>query len=206
MQMKKSKLNECVFVLAHGAGADKDSDWMVSLDELLTAAGLEVVRFNFPYMIKRAEDGKRRPPDRQPKLLEAFNAQLGQLSAGKKIIIGGKSMGGRMASLLACDSDYQINLDGVVCMGFPFHPPGKPEKYRGEHLQTIGVPTLILQGERDTFGNRGEVEGFALGKNVRLLFLPDGDHSFKPRVKSGLTLGDNLQTAATQILNFIHSL
>lgn len=200
--------------MAHGAGADKDSSWMVDIAQQLSELGLQTERFNFPYMIKRAEDGKRRPPDRQPKLLQSFSEHIELLPQGKKLIIGGKSMGGRMASLLA--ADYQLSesklvnsmvpLAGVICLGFPFHPPGKPDRFRGEHLTSINTPTLILQGERDTFGNRQEIKSMQFSKQVTVEFLHDGDHSFKPRVKSGLTLQDNLDTSCQKIIQFVHSL
>ncbi len=201
-----TKCNERVFLLAHGAGADMNSDWMIAMDKLLSAREIQVVRFNFPYMIKRAEDGKRRPPDRQPKLLEAFRAEVNQISKHAKIVIGGKSMGGRMASLLACDSASSQRIDAVVCMGYPFHPPGKPEKFKGEHLASIDVPTLILQGERDTFGTREEMTNWEFSKQVTHYFLPDGDHSFKPRKKSGLTLEENMLSAADEIARFLKNI
>ncbi|MGR5469877.1 alpha/beta family hydrolase, partial [Vibrio astriarenae] len=148
----------------------------------LVDQGIRVVRFNFPYMVKRAEDGKKRPPDRAPKLLEAYQEVITHFTSAP-IVIGGKSLGGRMSSLLA---DNEL-VAGIACLGFPFHPPGQPEKYKGEHLASIDKPTLILQGERDTFGKREEFEGFALSELVTVSFLPDGDHSFKPRKRSGYT-------------------
>ncbi|TQV82930.1 alpha/beta family hydrolase [Aliikangiella coralliicola] len=198
--------NHFTFLFAHGAGADKDSDWMLAMDKLLTVNGVEVIRFNFPYMNKRLEDGKRRPPDRMPKLLEAFKLEVEKISENKKLIIGGKSMGGRVASHLVCEPEFAYRVAAVVCFGFPFHPPGKPEKYRGEHLQTIQTPTLILQGERDTFGSREEVVEFDLSEKVSTEFLFDGDHSFKPRVKSGTTLDKNLQLATEKVITFCKKL
>lgn len=204
MKKNSKQLSQYVFVMAHGAGADKSSEWMVAIAERLNELGLQTIRFNFPYMIKRAEDGKRRPPDRQPKLLASFQEQIERLPQNKKLIIGGKSMGGRMASLLAVETELAI--EGVICLGFPFHPPGKPEKFRGEHLVEMSIPTLILQGERDTFGNRQEIEQMQFSKQVSVDFLVDGDHSFKPRVRSGYTLTDNLHTSCQKILQFVHSL
>jgi len=206
MSKRKETLSDYLFIFAHGAGADKDSEWMLKVDGLLKEQGLDVIRFNFPYMVKRSEDGKRRPPDRQPKLIEAFRSQLAQLSRDQKIIVGGKSMGGRMASLLAIEEALEYEIAGVVCFGFPFHPPGKPDKYRGDHLANIETPTLILQGERDTFGTREEVEQYCLGENVTLGFIPDGDHSFKPRVRSGHTLDSNLVLTAQKVSKFVDSL
>ncbi len=96
-------------------------------------------------------------------------------------------MGGRIASLAADDAD----VAGLVCLGYPFHPTGKPEQLRTEHLKTIKTPTLIVQGERDPFGDRQEVAGYKLSKRVRFHWLRDCDHSFKPRKSSGRTVEDN---------------
>src|ERR1700683_2872759 len=109
----------------------------------------------------------------------------------KKLVIGGKSMGGRIASLVADDA----GVDGLVCLGFPFHPVGKPDKLRVEHLGKIKTPTLIVQGERDPFGSREEVAGYKLSAAVRIEWLVDGDHSFKPRKSSGRTEERNWETA-----------
>lgn len=108
-------------------------------------------------------------------------------------------MGGRMASLL---SEHPL-VKGIACLGFPFHPPGKPEKFKGEHLQALSKPTLILQGERDTFGTQTECQQFEFSSMVRLAFLPDGDHSFKPRKSSGYTEAGNVQLAIEQLCAFI---
>ncbi|HHP0451151.1 TPA: alpha/beta fold hydrolase [Vibrio harveyi] len=190
--------NGPLFIFAHGAGAGMEHDFMTAVAKGLVEQGIRVVRFNFPYMVKRAEDGKKRPPDRAPKLLEAYEEVIAHFTS-QPIVIGGKSMGGRMSSLLA---DNAL-VAGVACLGFPFHPPGKPEKYKGEHLASIEKPTLILQGERDTFGKREELEGFALSEQVTVSFLPDGDHSFKPRKSSGYTEAGNIASTVEQLATFI---
>jgi predicted alpha/beta-hydrolase family hydrolase len=190
--------NGPLFIFAHGAGAGMEHDFMTAVAKGLVEQGIRVVRFNFPYMVKRAEDGKKRPPDRAPKLLEAYEEVLTHF-ASQPIVIGGKSMGGRMSSLLA---DNEL-VAGIACLGFPFHPPGKPEKYKGEHLASIEKPTLILQGERDTFGKREEFDGFALSEQVKVSFLPDGDHSFKPRKSSGYTEAGNIASTVDQLAVFI---
>jgi uncharacterized protein len=195
-----------IFLLAHGAGADMNSDWMVDLSRYLNEKGLEVVRFNFPYMVKRGLDGKKRPPDRMPKLIEAYQEQLGTIPPDKRIIIGGKSMGGRVASLLAIEPDLPRRLTGLICLGFPFHPPAKIDKYRGQHLESIALDTLILQGERDLFGTREQVADYQLSKNIQVEYLADGDHSFKPRVRSGHTMDSNMLQASELIVAFIQSL
>ncbi|WP_246075743.1 alpha/beta fold hydrolase [Aliikangiella marina] len=198
-------LSEFTLLLAHGAGADKDSEWMVNFSLAVEALGIKVVRFNFPYMDKSVKDGKRRPPDRMPKLQEAFIAQIEKLSLdARHIIIGGKSMGGRVASLIAAEPDRQ-SVAGVVCLGFPFTPPGKPEQFRGEHLKSIQVPTLIIQGERDKFGGHEQVEQYEFSEQVSYVILQDGDHSFVPRVRSGVTLQENIQRAVKSIGKFIET-
>lgn len=190
--------NPITFIFAHGAGAGMDHEFMQSVAKGLAFKGIRVVRFNFPYMIKRAEDGKRRPPDRAPKLLEAYQEIIEQTDADK-LVIGGKSMGGRMASHLS-------ELDKVAamaCLGFPFHPPGKPENYKGEHLASLQKPCLILQGERDTFGKREEFVDFDLSNSIQVEFIPDGDHSFKPRKSSGYTEQQNIALTVEKLSAFI---
>ncbi|MDN2667627.1 alpha/beta fold hydrolase [Vibrio sp. 14N.309.X.WAT.E.F5] len=190
--------NPVTFVFAHGAGAGMDHEFMQSVAKGLAFKGIRVIRFNFPYMIKRTEDGKRRPPDRAPKLLEAYQDIIEQVDADK-LVIGGKSMGGRMASHLS-EVD---KVAAMACLGFPFHPPGKPEKYKGEHLAELTKPCLILQGERDTFGKREEFADFDLSDSIRVEFIPDGDHSFKPRKSSGYTEQQNIALTVEKLSAFI---
>ena len=138
-------------LLAHGAGAPMDSPFMESLAEALADRGIQVVRFEFPYMQRRREEQRKFPPNRAPQLLEAFARQVASVErSGLPLWVGGKSMGGRMASMLAAEGASEI--DGVVAFGYPFHPPGKPENTRTEHLASLAVPMLICQGERDPFG------------------------------------------------------
>ncbi|ENO0727328.1 alpha/beta fold hydrolase [Vibrio parahaemolyticus] len=191
--------NGPLFVFAHGAGAGMGHDFMTAVAKGLVEQGIRVVRFNFPYMVKRSEDGKKRPPDRTPKLLEAYSEVIAHF-ASSPVVIGGKSMGGRMASLLA---EHEL-VAGIACLGFPFHPPGKPEKFKGDHLASIDKPTLILQGERDTFGKREEFDEFVFSQQVKVSFLPDGDHSFKPRKSSGHTEAGNIALAVEQLSAFIN--
>ena len=190
--------SQYTFVFAHGAGAGMEHEFMQSVAKGLAFKGIRVIRFNFPYMIKRAEDGKRRPPDRAPKLLEAYQEVIEQIDA-QQLVIGGKSMGGRMASHL---SEHE-KVSGVACLGFPFHPPGKPDKYKGEHLAELRKACLILQGERDTFGKREEFPAFNLSDSVSVEFIPDGDHSFKPRKSSGHTDQQNIALAVEKLAKFI---
>lgn len=188
-----------IFIFAHGAGAGMDHDFMSAVAQGLAKQGIQAIRFNFPYMVKRAEDGKRRPPDRAPKLLEAYQQVIAEYAQQRSVVIGGKSMGGRMASLLADDE----SVAAVACLGYPFHPPGKPENYKGEHLASVPKPLLILQGERDTFGKKEEFSDFVLSSSVQVEFLPDGDHSFKPRKKSGHTEQGNIDLAVQRLAKFI---
>jgi predicted alpha/beta-hydrolase family hydrolase len=161
--------------LAHGAGAGH---------------GLRVARFEFPYMAGRRVDGKKRGPDRPVVLQECWHAVIAELDPDR-LIIGGKSMGGRIASLVADDA----GVAGLVCYGYPFHPPGRPEKTRTEHLAALATPTLICQGTRDAFGTPEDIAGYALSPAIRLHWLEDGDHSFKPRKASGRTAAQNIDEA-----------
>ena len=194
-------------ILAHGAGAPMDSEFMNDIAGLLAARGVGVARFEFPYMAGRREGGKKKPPDREPALRDAWLRAIAELADGTPLYIGGKSLGGRIASLVAADQREEMATDaklaGVICLGYPFHPPGKPEKTRTAHLADMQVATLICQGERDPFGTPQDVADYALSKEVRLTWLPDGDHSLKPRKKSGHTLEENMETAAAAIAGFI---
>jgi predicted alpha/beta-hydrolase family hydrolase len=187
----------CTIVLAHGAGAGMEAPFMKAFAEGLAGRGLRVVRFEFPYMADHRKTGKKRPPDREPVLREAWLNVIRSL-APAKLVIGGKSMGGRIASLIADD----VGAAGLLCLGYPFHATGKPERLRIEHLKTLQTPTLILQGERDPFGNREEVESFRLSKQVRIQWLTDGDHSFKPRKASGRTEEENWHEAIEAAAEF----
>ncbi|MCF4171725.1 alpha/beta family hydrolase [Vibrio sp. McD22-P3] len=191
--------NGPLFLFAHGAGAGMDHEFMQDVTTRLAEKGVRVARFNFPYMEKRAIDGRKRPPDRAPKLLEAMTAVIEEVADGQPIVIGGKSMGGRMASML---SEHPM-VQSIACLGFPFHPPGKPENYKGAHLATIDKPILIIQGERDTFGKFEEFEQFEFSDQVSTSFIPDGDHSFKPRKSSGFTEAQNRQLAVDRLALFI---
>ena len=186
-------------VLAHGAGAGKDSDFMNDVAERFAQSGVTVVRFDFPYMQTIAETGKKRPPDRAPVLISHFQTILDGLSEPLPIFIGGKSMGGRMATLIL-ESSPAI---GAVVFGYPFHPPGKPEKLRTEHLQEMTKPVLVLQGERDTFGKQEEVSAYGLSERVTCEFFKDGDHSLKPRKASGLTQSQHIEAAVSSAVSFM---
>lgn len=181
-------------VLAHGAGAAMDSPFMEVFAKGLGKQGYRVVRFEFPYRAAQRVTGKAKPPDREPVLRETWLRVIEKLGP-KGLVIGGKSMGGRIASLVADEA----GVTGLVCLGYPFHPVGKPDKLRVEHLKAIKTPTLIVQGERDPFGTTEEVANYKLSKAVRVVWTPDGDHSFTPRKMSGRTEEQNWAEAIEAI-------
>ena len=188
-------------ILAHGAGAPMDSAFMDRIAKGIAGAGWRVVRFEFPYMAARRATGARRPPDRAPVLLDTWRrvvAEIGQ----ERPVIGGKSLGGRMASMFADEAGVR----GLVCLGYPFHPPGRPDRLRTAHLEALETPALILQGERDPFGRADEVPCYTLSETISLAWLPDGDHSFKPRKASGHTEESNLALAVERICSFLDAL
>ena len=186
-------------VLAHGAGAPMDSPFMRHMAEALASEGLRTVRFEFPYMQERRRTGRRRPPDSGESLSCAWREVVERLGGGEQMVIGGKSLGGRIASMIADD----IGARGLVCLGYPFHPSGKPDVLRVAHLRELRTPTLIVQGTRDALGRRDEVEGYDLSPNLRLIWLEDGDHSFKPRVRSGRTERQNMDQAIEAVAGFV---
>lgn len=188
-------------VLAHGAGAAMDSPFMAFFAQGLAASGARVVRFEFPYMAERRRTGRRRPPDRTPVLLEAWRTAVADLDP-HRTVIGGKSLGGRMASMIA----DEIGARGLVCLGYPFHPPNAPEKTRIDHLRDLRTRALFLQGARDVFGGRDEVDRYPLSPAIRVHWLADGDHSFRPRRASGRSERDNLDEALAAATAFIGAL
>jgi predicted alpha/beta-hydrolase family hydrolase len=197
--------SQTLVLFAHGAGADMDSDFMAAMAKLLADKGLTVVRFNFPYMQQRLVDGKRRPPNRAPALLECFNEAISLVNdvfAPGKLYLMGKSMGGRMAAIVAGDETISAKLAGVVCLGYPFLPP-KGKEVRLEPLQQCTAPLLIIQGERDSFGNRAQLAQWDIPERVAVQWIPDGDHSLKPRKSSGHTEAANLAAAAEACFGFM---
>ena len=188
--------------LAHGAGAPMDSPYMEAFADGLAARGLRCARFEFPYMAQRRDDGKKRPPNPARVLLATWREVIDEIGC-EKLVIGGKSMGGRMASMVAADLESEgTPVRGVVCLGYPFHPPGKPEKLRTAHLETLTTPTLICQGARAPFGTAEEVPAYPLSKAIHLEWLTDGDHGFKPRKASGRTEQQNWDAALDAIQAF----
>jgi uncharacterized protein len=191
-------------VLAHGAGAPMNTPFMNSVSRGLASGGdVRVVRFEFPYMRARRETGRRGgAPDREPILRDSWKDVVEELGGGERLVIGGKSMGGRIASLVA----DEVEARGLVCLGYPFHPPGRPDKLRTKHLETLATPALIVQGTRDAFGTPEDVAGYALSSAIRVVWLEDGDHSWKPRSSSGRTEADNMADAVAAIREFLATL
>ncbi|MCQ4283870.1 dienelactone hydrolase family protein [Pseudomonas stutzeri] len=188
-------------ILAHGAGAPMDSPFMEQMTERLVARGVAVYRFEFAYMAERRQSGRKRPPNPQAQLLQQWRAvyrTVRQQAAGR-LAVGGKSMGGRMASLLA----DELAADALVCLGYPFYAVGKPEKPRVAHLAELKTPTLIIQGERDALGCRSTVAGYALSAAIRLDWLAEADHDLKPLKRSGITHGQHLDSAADAVAAFL---
>ncbi|MFP6774063.1 MAG: alpha/beta family hydrolase [Alphaproteobacteria bacterium] len=195
-------------ILAHGAGAPMDSDFMnvfaAGIAKRGGQHGIRTARFEFPYMAIRRATGKKRPPDRPPILLQAWREVMEQVGH-VPLAIGGKSMGGRMATLLAAEDDAP-EIAALVCLAYPFHPPGKPDRLRTAHLADLATPTLIVQGDRDALGNRDEVAGYTLSKSVRLHWCPDGDHDLTPRKRSGFTQEGNWEGAMDAVAGFLAGL
>jgi predicted alpha/beta-hydrolase family hydrolase len=160
--------------------------------------GFRVVRFEYPYMASKRVTGKKKPPDREPVLRETWMRVIGKLGH-EGLVIGGKSMGGRIASLVADEA----GVAGLICLDYPFHPVGKAERLRVQHLEVIKNPTLIVQGERDPFGSREEVAGYKLSPAVRVVWAEDGDHSFTPRKASGRSEQQNWEAALDEIVTFL---
>ena len=189
-------------ILAHGAGAAMDSPFMEEMARALADQSFRVVRFEFPYMQASRKTGKRTRPD-FPSVLEAtWIRVVEQLGNPSSLVIGGKSMGGRIASMVA----DRAGVKGLLCLGYPFHPTGSPKTLRVAHLKDLATPALFLQGERDALGSREEISAYTLSPSIRIVFLPDGDHSFKPRKASGRTYQENMAQAVQEITRFCAAL
>lgn len=189
-------------LLAHGAGAPMDSASMTAAAEALAAMGLRVARFEFGYMAAR-RTGQTKPPPKAELVMPEYIDAIEQLGAKGKLIIGGKSMGGRVASMVADTLHAQGKIAGLLCLGYPFHPPGKPEQLRTAHLATLKTPALIAQGTRDPFGTIDEVPAYTLSDRIEIFWLEDGDHDLKPRKKiSGFSAADHIAAMARKVRNW----
>ena len=169
--------------------------------EGLAERGIKVARFEFPYMAKTRDTGKKGPSNPQPVLMETWRKVIAQLGA-QRLVIGGKSMGGRIASMVADEA----GVAGLVCLGYPFHPVGKSEQLRVTHLETLTTPALILQGERDPFGSKGEVAAYKRSSAIKVHWLADGDHDLKPRKSSGRTSDQNWAEALGALAAFVEAI
>ncbi len=198
---RPGSISHAALLLAHGAGAPMDSPFMQAMAQRLADRGVTVVRFEFPYMLARRSSGSRRPPNPAAQLLSCWRAvyQHVRSTVDGALAIGGKSMGGRMASMLA----DELAVDALVCLGYPFHPAGKPDKLRVSHLQDLRTPSLIVQGERDALGSMGEVLGYPLSANIQLHWLMAADHDLRPLKASGLRHDQHLDNAADAISGFL---
>lgn len=184
---------KATLVLAHGAGAPMDSPFMTCWASALGARGVRVVRFEFPYMRLRRLDGAKRPPDREPVLLETWREAAARWPGAA---IGGKSMGGRIASMVA----DEVGASGLVCLGYPFHAPGRPDKPRIAHLASLATPALIVQGTHDPFGRRDEVTSYGLAAGIQLAWIEGGNHDLERRGESPET---TWRVAAERVAAFL---
>jgi uncharacterized protein len=185
-------------LLAHGAGAPMDAPAMTAAAGALAERGFRVARFEFGYMAAR-RSGARRSPPRADTLREEYLEAVAALDACP-LVIGGKSMGGRVASMVADELHAAGRVAGLLCLGYPFHPPGRPEQLRTAHLAELTTPALICQGTRDPFGTRDEVAGYALSPAIDILWLEDGDHDLRPRKRlTGLTAADHMRSVADAV-------
>lgn len=180
-------------LLAHGAGVAKEAPFLVHVAERWSAAGFGVLRFDFPYMERARREGKRRPPDRMPRTIAAL--RQAHAFARREIDAGpwfcaGKSMGARAATLAAAGEEGEVlDTPGLVLLGYPLHPPKKPEKLRSEHFDRLHAPTLFVSGTRDPLCDLEllERERRAIPGDTELFVVDDGDHSLEVRKKSGRT-------------------
>tara|TARA_R110002020_G_scaffold135721_2_gene303105 strand:- start:232 stop:1014 length:783 start_codon:yes stop_codon:yes gene_type:complete len=209
----QARLGRLLF--AHGAGAGQQSPFMRQFVTSLVARGVQVLCIDFPYMQQMQETGKRRPPPPIAQTLDQFAQWYALLDSlfDEPLWVGGKSMGGRVATLFASKQPASEQpcgsaVPGVVVAGYPFHPTKAPNKLRLDHWPAIACPMLILQGERDPFGTREEVAGYILPPNAQLAWLKDGNHDFKPRRFSGLTQTVLIDEATQVAASFVraHSL
>jgi predicted alpha/beta-hydrolase family hydrolase len=194
-----------VVLLVHGAGAGQESPFMQAMAVGLAEQDCRVGLFDFHYMARAQREGRRRPPEPMPRLIECWQQAI-ELAIGegaRRLVIGGKSMGGRVASMIY---EQTAEAVGLVCLGYPFHPIGKPDRLRVEHLHDIRKPVLVIQGERDGLGSREQVAGYRLPDHFQFEWLCDGDHSFKPRKASGYTLEQHQQQAVEIMAGWIKSL
>ncbi|MGY4877273.1 alpha/beta fold hydrolase [Vreelandella aquamarina] len=188
-------------LFAHGAGSGQDSFFMRQFATEVAEYGIQLMTLDFAYMRKMNIEERRRPPPKVERLVDELAYWYGLIAAEKDspLWIGGKSMGGRVASMLAA----QQHVAGVIITGYPFHPPRSPDRLRLAHWSAVSAPSLILQGERDPFGRPHEVETYVLPGNVQVEWLPSGDHDLKPLRSSGLDQCELIRQAAQEAARFM---
>lgn len=193
-------------LLAHGAGAPMDSHFMNDMAALLAELGLGVCRFEFAYMAGRRIGAGRKAPPRAERVMDEYREAVTALAAKRPLFIGGKSYGGRVASMVADELFGADKIAGLVCLGYPFHPPGSPDKLRTAHLKEMKTPALICQGTRDPFGTEAEVRGFRLSASISVHWVAQGNHDFRPPKDAGVTAKENLRSAADAIASWAKAL
>lgn len=187
-------------LLCHGAGASVRSDFCLQLAAELAIHGIEVWGFNFAYMQKTLA-GSRQLPPKMPLLVAELVEQINQMATDLPLFIAGKSMGGRVATLLAASELLPAQVKGVIAFGYPFHPP-KKDSWRTEHFAELKRPVLVLQGERDPFGSTEELAGKSW-PFIEIKWLQSGDHDFMALKKSGLSQQQLIKQAALISRSFI---
>lgn len=208
MIIDKTSQAKAVCILAHGAGAPMDSTFMTRMSSALVAQDIHVVRFEFAYMAQRRTGGNKRPPPNMPTLVDEFERVCAEVSNSLDIsrlplYIGGKSMGCRVATLLAASPLLPPNVRGVVCFGYPFHPSRQPEKTRIDHLPAVSVPLIIVQGTRDALGNPDDTQQYTLPPHLQMDWLETADHDFVPLKRSGFTQEQCIEHAARIASDFM---
>jgi predicted alpha/beta-hydrolase family hydrolase len=195
-------------LLAHGAGADLEAPALVAVADALAARGIPSLRFNYPY-----RDAGKKAPDRPAVLLAATRAAAADLAKRtkldpKRLVVGGRSMGGRYCSLVVADADDPLPALGLLLLGYPLHPAGKPDQPRVEHLGRIRVPTMFVSGTRDALGAKPALRRAArrVKGPVAWHWIETGDHSFKPLKSSGLSYDDVLRDLADASADWVASL
>jgi predicted alpha/beta-hydrolase family hydrolase len=192
-----------IVLLAHGAGAPMDSRFMNDIATLLAERRLATSSFEFAYMAGRRTGGGRKPPPRAERVMDEYRQAVTTLAADRPLVIGGKSMGGRVATMIADELYRDGKIAGVVCLGYPFHPTGQPEKLRTAHLEELSAPTLICQGTRDPFGTQEDVSRYDLSPAIKFHWVTVGDHDFRPAKGAGVTAKDNLRATADAIARWV---
>ena len=191
-----------VFIVTHGSGAGMETPYMTAIAEKIASHDIRVARFEFEFMAQRRITGKKRPPPKAEKLIDHFSQVIDEIDASS-VFIGGKSLGGRVASMLAQRAFDEQRIKGLVCLGYPFHPPGKPESLRTAHFENFNCPTLVCQGERDPFGKREEIETYDLPASMQFHWAPFGNHDQVPPKRSGITAEQNWDDVAKSVADFI---